>query len=197
MLSEQNVPTAPLTAVPSAEEPSHEVHHPEDTSLQQENVPQIKRVVGVAVDDSEHSRYAVDWAIKNFVKPDDLVLLLTVRPLAISPNPYYVSYIDFTDFVTEMDKKYHIGARDLIKKYSKILTANKITHKGVIMKGDPRDEIVKIVEELHIDTAIVGSRGLGLIKRAFLGSVSDHLAHHLSVPLVIVRPPKEESRKAK
>lgn len=39
---------------------------------------------------------------------------------------------------------------------------------------------------------VCGSRGLGTIKRAMLsaiglGSTSDHLCHHLNVPVVVVR----------
>ncbi len=34
---------------------------------------------------------------------------------------------------------------------------------------------------------VVGSRGLGGAKRLLLGSVSQHLAHHATCPLVIVR----------
>nr|ATE50937.1 universal stress protein 31 [Salvia miltiorrhiza] len=39
--------------------------------------------------------------------------------------------------------------------------------------GDPKDRICRAVEEMNINLLVVGSRGLGQIKRAFLGSVSD------------------------
>lgn len=37
------------------------------------------------------------------------------------------------------------------------------------------------------DVLIVGSRGMGTIKRLMIGSVSDHLVHHAACPVVIVK----------
>ena len=36
------------------------------------------------------------------------------------------------------------------------------------MRGDPRDEITRKIQELNADVLVVGSRGLGAIKRTFL-----------------------------
>jgi nucleotide-binding universal stress UspA family protein len=43
------------------------------------------------------------------------------------------------------------------------------------MRGDPRDELVRKADELQAAALIVGSRGLGAFKRAFLGSCSDYI----------------------
>ncbi|KMS94750.1 hypothetical protein BVRB_015640 [Beta vulgaris subsp. vulgaris] len=60
----------------------------------------------------------------------------------------------------------------------------------LIFEGDPKEEICKAVEQVHMDMLVIGSRGLGGIKRAFLGSVSDYCAHHAGCPVLIVKPPK-------
>ncbi|KAF2544309.1 hypothetical protein F2Q68_00032894 [Brassica cretica] len=57
--------------------------------------------------------------------------------------------------------------------------------------GEAKDMICQAVEQMHVDLLVVGSRGLGKIKRAFIGSVSDYCAHHANCPILIVKPPKE------
>ncbi|KAL0662991.1 hypothetical protein Bca4012_099828 [Brassica carinata] len=57
--------------------------------------------------------------------------------------------------------------------------------------GDPKEMICQAVEQTHVDLLVVGSRGLGMIKRVFLGSVSDYCAQHAKCPILIVRPPRE------
>ncbi|KAH9737772.1 Usp domain-containing protein [Citrus sinensis] len=64
----------------------------------------------------------------------------------------------------------------------------------LILDGDARDVICQAVEQMHIDLLVVGSRGLGKVKRAFLGSVSDYCAHHAVCPILIVKPPKEHHK---
>eukprot|EP00741_Cyanophora_paradoxa_P003977 tig00000743_g3864.t1 len=41
---------------------------------------------------------------------------------------------------------------------------------------------------------VVGSRGLGPVKRLLLGSVSDYLAHHLPMPVLVFRAPSGYNR---
>jgi hypothetical protein len=42
-----------------------------------------------------------------------------------------------------------------------------------VLKGDAKHEIVKLSKELGADMIIIGSRGLGAVKRLTMGSVSD------------------------
>ncbi len=46
--------------------------------------------------------------------------------------------------------------------------------RGVALRGDPREELVHKVEEVKADVLVIGSRGIGMMKRVFLGSTSDH-----------------------
>jgi nucleotide-binding universal stress UspA family protein len=55
------------------------------------------------------------------------------------------------------------------------------------VEGDPRRVLCEMASELKANTVVIGSRGLGTIGRALMGSVSDYLAHHCTCPVVIVR----------
>ncbi|HEY6963095.1 MAG TPA: universal stress protein [Gaiellaceae bacterium] len=48
--------------------------------------------------------------------------------------------------------------------------------------------IVKAAEEANVEAIVCGTRGLGGIQGALLGSVSKELLHHAHVPVVVVPP---------
>jgi nucleotide-binding universal stress UspA family protein len=53
--------------------------------------------------------------------------------------------------------------------------------------GEPDREIVRFAEGIHADLIVVGSRGLGGVKRALIGSVSDSVVRHAHCPVLVVR----------
>jgi nucleotide-binding universal stress UspA family protein len=53
--------------------------------------------------------------------------------------------------------------------------------------GEPDKEIVKLSEELGAGTIVIGSRGLGALKRALMGSVSESVVTHAHCPVFVVR----------
>ena len=56
--------------------------------------------------------------------------------------------------------------------------------------GKPDQEIVKLAEEIGAGLIVMGSRGLGGIRRALLGSVSDSVLRHAHCPVLVVRKEK-------
>jgi nucleotide-binding universal stress UspA family protein len=53
--------------------------------------------------------------------------------------------------------------------------------------GRPDAEIVRLAEELGSGLVIVGSRGLGPVRRAVMGSVSGSVLRHAHCPVMVVR----------
>jgi nucleotide-binding universal stress UspA family protein len=53
--------------------------------------------------------------------------------------------------------------------------------------GSPGAEIVALAEELGAGLVVVGSRGLGGVRRALIGSVSDSVVRHAHCPVLVVR----------
>jgi nucleotide-binding universal stress UspA family protein len=61
-----------------------------------------------------------------------------------------------------------------------------------VLLGEPGVELMLFAEEIGATVVVVGSRGHGAIKRALLGSVSDHLVRHAPCPVLVVRDEVED-----
>ncbi len=54
-----------------------------------------------------------------------------------------------------------------------------------VLGGEPAEAICRLDPELSAQAVVVGSRGNGGLKRAVLGSVSDHLVCHAPCPVIV------------
>jgi nucleotide-binding universal stress UspA family protein len=60
--------------------------------------------------------------------------------------------------------------------------------------GKPDEVIVKVGEELEAGLIVTGSRGLGGVRRALMGSVSDSVVRHAHCPVLVVRVDEEHTQ---
>jgi nucleotide-binding universal stress UspA family protein len=60
--------------------------------------------------------------------------------------------------------------------------------------GTPAAEIVELAEELGVGLVVVGNRGLGGIRRALMGSVSDAVVRHAHCLVLVVRKEEEPAQ---
>src|SRR3712207_9215315 len=56
-----------------------------------------------------------------------------------------------------------------------------------LRKGRPAEEIVALAEELDAGLVVLGSRGLGLVKRLVVGSVAEGVVSLAPCPVLVVR----------
>lgn len=56
--------------------------------------------------------------------------------------------------------------------------------------GPPGHVIVSSADNLNASMIVMGTRGMGLLRRTILGSVSDYVIHHTKVPVTVVPDPK-------
>ena len=56
-----------------------------------------------------------------------------------------------------------------------------------LREGPAVDEILDLAEEVGADLIVIGSRGLGPVKRVILGSVSEGVVHHATCPVLVLR----------
>jgi nucleotide-binding universal stress UspA family protein len=56
-----------------------------------------------------------------------------------------------------------------------------------IGSGEPAPTLIQIAERTHCEAIFVGARGLGALRGALLGSVSQAVLHTSKVPVTVVR----------
>ena len=64
---------------------------------------------------------------------------------------------------------------------------NGIVFRHKIIYGDPQSDVIDFLKQNRFDLIVIGSRGLGGIKEAFLGSVSNAIVHKSHVPVLVVK----------
>ncbi|XP_048531814.1 universal stress protein A-like protein isoform X2 [Triticum urartu] len=156
--------------------------------------PGLMKVV-VAVDASEESLHTLSWALDHVVRhhPGASVVVLHAQH-RVDRSAYGLAYVP----PTAMDAMRRTQAENTRKAVSRALDACKqkqASATAAVVVGDAKEAICQAVEDMRADLLVLGSRGLGMVKRAFLGSVSDYLAHHARCPVLIVKPPNEARHK--
>ncbi|CAN6329363.1 unnamed protein product [Urochloa humidicola] len=152
-----------------------------------------KMTMVAGVDESEHSFYALQWALNHFFAPGQTqqyrLVVVTAKPSAASAvglaGPGAADVLPFV----EADLKR--AALRVIEK-AKELCAQVSDAEFEALEGDARSVLCDAVERHHAEMLVVGSHGYGAIKRAVLGSVSDYCAHHAHCTVMIVKKPKHK-----
>ncbi|XP_065862196.1 universal stress protein PHOS32-like [Euphorbia lathyris] len=159
-----------------------------------------RRKLGVAVDLSDESAYAVRWAVDHYIRPGDAVILLHVSPTSVlfgadwGPLPLpshthpHSSQHDANKDSSNSSHDHHTN--DSCQKHQNIeedfdaFTASKaadlarplkeaqIPYKIHIVKDhDMKERLCLEVERLGLSAVIMGSRGFGAVKKGSDGKL--------------------------
>nr|XP_039273091.1 universal stress protein YxiE-like [Styela clava] len=142
----------------------------------------------IAVDSSEHAEKAYDWYVKSLHKPDNTVFLLHVKDVPKLPTFSFTEAGAFpAEEITKIMTKHNEDVNKLENTYTVKLGQKKIKNKILLESsgGSPGQCIVDKAKENKVDLIIMGSRGLGTVRRTILGSVSDYVVHHTKIPILI------------
>lgn len=89
-----------------------------------------------------------------------MILFIAVRDLAVKLRPFSSN---LSVFLLQLSGKFRTG------------------------QGKPGEVICKLAAEEGAALIVVGTRGLGKIRRTIMGSVSDYVIHHSHVPVLVCR----------
>lgn len=160
-----------------------------------------QRKIAIAVDLSDESAFAVKWAVQNYLRPGDAVILLHVRPTSVLYGADWGA-IDVSVDTTNEESQQKLEddfdnfttskASDLAQP---LVEANIPFKIHIVKDHDMKERLCLEVERLGLSAVIMGSRGFGASKsssKGRLGSVSDYCVHHCVCPVVVVRYPDDE-----
>ncbi|XP_060191169.1 universal stress protein PHOS34-like [Lycium barbarum] len=140
--------------------------------------------VAVAIDNSEESYNALKWILDYLLtQPSTKLTLVHV----MEPLPPFHG-------VESASRAQAQEAARILARASEMCKAKMINAESLILEGDPKNLLCEATAKMNVDLLAIASRGLGQIKRAFLGSVSDYCAHHAKCPVLIVKPTKESPK---
>ena len=135
----------------------------------------------VATDGSEEATLAAKTAAKLAYRTYSELHLVNV---ADTYSSYYVKHE--TGLAQNLQQRAQEVLDDQVMKIEQ--SGGKVAGKHVsVSERHPADGIVQVAEEAEADLIVMGSRGLGGIKRALMGSVSDSVVRHAHCPVLVVR----------
>jgi nucleotide-binding universal stress UspA family protein len=147
----------------------------------------------LATDGSEEATLAAQTAIDLANKTGSELHVVYADMLPYSPALYegYQEGVDVGVYVQdESEELMRIGQGRLDEQVRKIKAAGGSVAQAHYRVGRPDAEITALAEEIGAGLIVVGSRGLGGLRRTMLGSVSDSVVRHAHCPVMVVR--KEE-----
>lgn len=135
----------------------------------------------VPIDGSENSLRALRYAIAFLREPGSFELhLLNVQPPLAGDVTTFVGSATVKDFHREEGEK-------VLKPALAVLDRERVPGKPHITVGPAGEAIAGFAKKLGCDMIIMGTRGLGGIKGALLGSVSTEVIRHAEMPVTLVK----------
>src|ERR671911_1080206 len=124
-----------------------------------------------------------------------------VHAFGIAPvgPPVYPEATDLqsVEYEAESEQRQRISeqrAREVLEaEVQKVRSFGGTVAQGHLIEGRVAPEIVGLAEEIGAGLIVMGSRGLGGIRRALMGSVSDSVVRHAHCPVLVVREEKDRA----
>lgn len=137
----------------------------------------------VAIDGSEDSSKAADWAIDIAKRGQATLYLITVVQSTIITNS------STGGGPPEPVDKARTAAEALVAKGVSKAEAKGVKVRGEIIENVPSvpDAILDYADEWKVQLIVVGTRGLSGLKRLILGSVSSEIVSKASCSVMVVR----------
>ncbi len=145
----------------------------------------------VAYDGSSTSRYALEHSLPMLQAQKAELLLLTVIPemeLMVLPPGGDAQPPWSSGAAQDLEHQLKETSARALEEAAQLAEAAGLRYTTQAMFGSPRLSICHVADSEKVDLIVMGSRGLGPVKRLLLGSVGDYVVHHAHCSVFIARP---------
>eukprot|EP00007_Cunea_sp_BSH-02190019_P010118 CAMPEP_0174236056 /NCGR_PEP_ID=MMETSP0417-20130205/5306_1 /TAXON_ID=242541 /ORGANISM="Mayorella sp, Strain BSH-02190019" /LENGTH=192 /DNA_ID=CAMNT_0015314647 /DNA_START=63 /DNA_END=641 /DNA_ORIENTATION=- len=146
----------------------------------------------VAVDASASSRNAVRAAVR-MCQPSDQLVLFHVKqiqqPSLLDPFHDRIDRLlnqEAAEAAIRTQEECSL-LMDRLNEARKASGQEQLGYRFVQCEGDARDSLLSACESEHVDVLLMGSRGLGTVASALMGSVSKYCVHNAPCAVLIVK----------
>ncbi len=143
----------------------------------------------LATDGSEDAQLALSTAVDLANSTNSELHVVTVAPG--NPDPVYQIHeasLRYETYEEALQAVRGEAQKVLDEQVEKINEAGGTVAQAHLRMGERRDRaIVNLADEIGAGLIVMGSRGLGGIRRALMGSVSDSVVRHAHCPVLVVR----------
>ncbi len=144
----------------------------------------------IATDGSSHSKKALDEAarIAEGCSAHDVAVIHVYEKKTNYPviAGYHFSQEDLMRF-NELEERSREDSKEILHSAVEALQQKNIKANPIFEIGHPADTIARVSQEQGFDLVVVGSRGLGGLKKLLLGSVSNALLQEANTNILVVK----------
>jgi nucleotide-binding universal stress UspA family protein len=147
----------------------------------------------VCADGSKHSLKTIGEAVKiaGGCRADQVAIIHvyednTDRSAWFGREGYSISKEDMERIkqMWEQDKE---KSREILSEAKEVFDQNNIEVQTIFKEGHPAHTIAQVANEEEYDLVVIGSRGLGGLKKLFLGSVSNAVLQEVKSNVLVVK----------
>lgn len=162
-------------------------------------LPEIKKIL-YATDLSKNARYAARYAVALAERFDaDITILHVIEKISANVHSQVSAVLGEAEWqeVQERRKKeffriIHERLQDFCRELQGRITGCRIEQSEILAReGEPVAEILALATEGNFDVIVMGTRGLGALADAMMGSTARRVIRRSKTPVLVVRLPEE------
>lgn len=153
---------------------------------------EIKKVLITLDYDPTAQKVAEEGYILAKALKAEITLLHVITDPVNYTAPGHVTIMGFSGYMDMDNNALQIDSVDALKKASeRFLDQSKIhlgdkTIQTMVEEGDCADTILKVAKKIHADAIVMGSHSKKWLASIIMGSVTEEVLHHTTIPLYII-----------